>query len=336
MSEFLVWLTASSRKRVLLDDLKRKFYSLYPDVQNSPARGARLLDALRALEAQGHVALPAASSWERAASPPLPKWVSLVRSVEAQPAENFARVPWVPELGFWTELKAAQLPTAKAVNDFLLRRRGAFRLVPVKERSLEIFGDEKKMDAMSDRGFLFGRRLHVSALGAFHVEHPLPYRQADAPGMPVLVLENHNSFWSFGEWNIEAKRYAAVVYGGGEALRRSGAALRQVLHEVKGEGADYLGDLDPKGVRIPLDFNLDEANEPKVRPALSWYRWLLAQGHQREKAECSLAPSASAAGWLGNELGAELAALWSAGKWIPQEALGFEQLMALATPPGSV
>ena len=76
MSEFLARLAESTRKRVPLDDLKRHYYSLHPEVQNSPDRGARLLEALKQLQVAGVIALPAAGSWEKAGSPALPAFVT--------------------------------------------------------------------------------------------------------------------------------------------------------------------------------------------------------------------------------------------------------------------
>lgn len=328
MDEFLSRLSASPRKRIALEDLKRTYFALHPEVQNSPERGARLLDELHRLEMAGAIALPAPSSWERTGAPALPKWILLVTATEPVIMDDFSRVPWVPELGFWTELKPRQMTAAKAINEFLLKRRGTFGLVPIKERSLEIFGDEKCLDAMRTGSSLFSGRLPLRVLGAFQVPLPLPYRQADAPGRPVLVVENHNSFWSFGKWNHGAKRYSAVVYGAGEAFRSTGAALGQALRDVDGVGAEYLGDLDPKGIRIPQDFNRTSApDEPKVRPALDLYRWLIQNGRRREKADCLKAEVSHAKDWLGNSLGEELAEIWRQGLWIPQEGLGHEQLV---------
>lgn len=325
MSEFLRQLQASPVKRVSLDEVKRAYYAIYPEMLNSPDRQARLLQALQDLEGRGHLSLPAAGSWERMGSPPLPQWVALAREKPRVDAPDYSDVAWVPELGFWPKLKPMQLADAKAINDFLLRRRNSLTPVPIKERSLEIFGDEKRLDALRKGTSLFIGRLPLTALGAFLVPLPLPYRQASAPGKPVLVVENHNSFWSFGEWNQTTKRYSAVVYGAGEAFRSTGQALGQVLLEVGGEGAEYLGDLDPQGVGIPLDFNRESA-DLQVRPALNLYRWLLAHGRTREKPTCREATADTATAWLGSELGEELTELWAQGLWIPQEALGFEQL----------
>lgn len=337
MSEFLARLQASPRKQIQLDELKRQYFSLYPDIQNSPERSGRLLAELRALEGQGHITLPAAASWERLGSPPLPTFVRLVREKAATPLVDYKDVAWVPELGFWHLLNPGQLVAAKCINDFLLLRRGSLRRVPIKERSLQIFGDEKRLDGMKTGDTLFQGRLSLATLGTFQVPLPLPYRQADAPGQPVLVVENHNSFWSFGEWNHDVRKYAAVVYGSGEAFRLTGAALGQVLREVDGIGALYLGDLDVKGVRIPAEFNAaPRGDSPPVQPASELYTWLLANGLRREKSECSDGTLVQAATWLGVELGEKVHAMWQEGRWIPQEALGLEQLLQVGSPTSLV
>lgn len=324
---FLGILRTSSRKRVDLTLVKTAFYQAYPGTSTSSSRNQQLLDVLRELEASALISLPAVGSWEKVGNPPMPSWIQLVREDTAQPRLDYSSTPWVPEMGFWTELKPAALEGAKAINDFLLRKRTSLRLVPIKERSLEIFGDEKRLDAMRTGDALFGGRLPISAIGAFQVPLPLPYRSANAPGKPVLVVENHNSFWSFGEWNKTAKRYSAVVYGSGNEFRSSGAAMGQVLAEVGGVGAEYLGDLDPAGIRIPYEFNGASATARyPVRPALDLYRWLLVNGRRREKPEFASADPVHARAWLGDEFGNALAAVWARGWWIPQEGLGCEQL----------
>jgi hypothetical protein len=64
-------------------------------------------------------------------------------------------------------------------------------------------------------------------------------------------------------------------------------------------GAEYLGDLDPKGVRITHEFNGASAmTEPRIRPAIDWYRWLLQHGRKRQKPKCDTANKAYALAWL--------------------------------------
>jgi hypothetical protein len=333
MIEFLEMLQRGTRKRVVLAELRQHFFSLYPDIQNSPDRAARLLEALRQLEATGALSLPAPGSWEKVGVPPLPQWVLLKREAKASTNKDLRGITWAPELGFWPSLRPSQLETLLPINEFLLRRRDNLMIVPIKERSLEIFGDEKRLDGMCTNDSLFGGRLHLNTLRCFRVPQPLPYRMADAPGKPVLVVENHNSFWSFSEWNQEARRYSAIVYGSGEAFRLTGRALQQVLHEVTGSGAEYLGDLDPKGVRIPGEFNRSaEVGSPQVRPALVFYQWLLTHGVRRHRPECTLFAPNKVEEWFGKELAAQIAELWQSEHWVPQESLGFEQLSAGVLP----
>lgn len=98
-------------------------------------------------------------------------------------------------------------------------------------------------------------------------------------GQPVLVIENKDTYWSFGEWNATARRYSAVVYGGGEAFQSTGLALAQTMPEVGADHAMYFGDLDPKGIRIPVDFNRKtEPGQPQIAPAMEIYSWLTSNG----------------------------------------------------------
>lgn len=328
--ELFARLNQSSHKRVPLQEVRRAFFELRPEAANNPDRNALLLADLRGLEVAKLIQLPAAGSWEKRGNPPMPNWIQLVRTEEA-PHRDYAAVPWVPELGFWPELKPTMLEAARAINDYLLEHRGRVIPVPIKERSLEIFGDEKRLDNMRRGNTLFSGRLPLDVLGAFIVPLPLPYKKAEAPGKPVLIVENHNSYWSFGQWNLKTRRYAAIVYGSGEAFRSSGRALGDVLNEVGGVGAEYLGDLDPKGIAIPLEFNAAaESGCPHVAPAIEYYKWLLEYGVLRERtSQMGEDVHKQAAGWLGDSLGNSLGDLWSNGFWIPQESLGFQALMAM-------
>lgn len=324
--QFLELIRLQVRKRVPLDELKRLFQEAHPEAVSSPSRNRDLLLKLQELEALGVVQLPAKGSWEKFGSPPLPSWVQRI-VVKTEPGFDYSTVAWVPELGFWPTLKSVQMEPARLINEFLLRRRGALGLVPLKERSLEIFGNEKKLDEMRRDDALFNGLLPLAAIGAFQVPLPLPYRAAEAPGQPVLVVENHDSFWSLGEWNATAKRYAAVVYGSGLAFQSSGRALRQVLKETQGIGAEYLGDLDPAGISIPVSFNASQGpTGVQVRPAIHFYAWLLRHGVRRTLEQGYESAVLRAGAWMDVDIAEGLAELWSEGSWIPQEALGIEKL----------
>ncbi len=327
MSERLIGLLRDSRnKRIPLEALRRFFRDAHPELSDSPERDRLLLDALRGLVTDGLVSLPAEGSWERFGNPPMPKWVSVI-TAPAPATVDWRSVPWVPELGFWIELQPRQLEAARAINDFLLRRRGKFVPVPLNERSVEIFGDEKRLASMVSGDALFGGRLALAAIGAFHVATPLPYRPAPAPGRPVLILENHHSYWSFGQWNSMEQQYAAVVYGSGNEFAKSGHALDQVLSETGASAAEYFGDFDSTGLAIPADFSAKRRalGLSELRPAERFYAWLLQHGARQR---CMVPGTAIKVGiaWLPERLQMYARELIEGGFRIAQESLSYETL----------
>lgn len=328
-SKFLAALSAYKTKKVPLSSVKQVFYAVHPELQNHPERHQYLLDALKTLAEDNALQLPRTKpNWELYGNPALPSWISIEKTPSVQEPIDYAAVAWLPEMGFWPKLTANQLPLARRINDYLVEHREKLKMVPIKERSLRIFGDEKRLDALRQGDAIFGGLLPLSALKAFQVNLPLAYTEAPAPGKPLLVVENYSSYWSLCQWNNQARRYCAVAYGSGKALHGMSARLSQTMLETKAVGIEYLGDLDPEGVQIPLDFNKQQKSEPglQLQPAMDLYRSLLIHGILREMREPG--ELASADRWLGPELGAQVKNLWTSHHWIPQEALGLEQLMA--------
>lgn len=68
---------------------------------------------------------------------------------------------------------------------------------------------------------------------------------------------------------------------------------------------------------------------------MQFYRWLLANGRRHNRRDRQEFLGTIANDWLGMELGEAVGAMWTAGQWIPQEALGFEalQLQPLVSAP---
>jgi len=339
LNELLERLRGQRLKRVHIEAIRHHFFELRPEMQNDPERNPKLLAALRDLATQGGIVLPAegGNGWEKFGNPAMPYWVTVPVTKPTSP-EFLRDRAWAPEMGFWPDLATLQLESAAAISDFLLRRRRKLVEVPVNERSLEIFGDEKRLGKLIDSGgppyTLFAGRLPLAQLGAFPVALPLPYRAAGLTGKPVLVVENHHSFWSLGEWNARAQQYSAVIYGTGKQFHSSGRALAQTISEVQGSGAEYLGDIDPEGIDIPMSFNGAQGEGgTRVQPALAFYNWLIEHGTRRPLAHSYERVAESAGNWLGEALSLKLGAMWKEGLWVPQEALGYEQLLAQFLPP---
>jgi hypothetical protein len=218
---------------------------------------------------------------------------------------------------------------AIAMNDFLARNRHELHPVPLRERSLQIFADEKALDRRCRNGSLFNGQLKLEAIGAFEPPPPLPYESIETAGLPLLLLENHHTYWSFSTWNSEARKYSAVVYGAGWVISRSGPALATVMHQTGGTGIVYFGDIDPAGIRIALKLagQINKTQLPPLRAAEELYARALKDGTRTpliRKPSRSQLEEAKA--WLPTSLHAEVERLYAAGLRIPQESVGLDAL----------
>ncbi len=324
-------LIALGKRRIALPDLRAAYLRANPEALGAPDLRNLLLDALRNLENEGTIELPR-RGWDKSGSPALPSTVKLgggiyTRSVRLSQA-------WLPALAFAADerhpIRRADL---EAINTFLLSIRGKdLTMVPTRERSLQIFGNEKRLDGLrKGKHSLFEGQVSLADLHCYPVAPPLPY---EAPpqrlsGRPILVLENYHSYDSFCRWNREAGVYAAIAYGAGDAFRQGAGNLDDIDSATAADGAVYVGDIDPAGIKILIGANQRRRAEGRttLRPHRGLYRWLLAHGRRRplETAFADII-AAELASTFSPEIAAGLVDLWTSGQRIPQESFGLEQL----------
>ena len=335
MPTFEEELLALGKRRIRLPELRDAYLRAHPDALNAPDLRRLLLDALRRLERDEVADLPALGTrWDTSGSPALPRTASL-RDVARSKRTPEAHA-WLPALAFAAdERHPVRRTNLQAINAFLVSARDrSLCPVPTRERSLQIFGDEKRLDDIrKGEPTLFEGRISLDDLHCYPVAPPLPYETPDSPsaGRPVLVLENYHSYDSFQRWNREAALYAAVAYGGGNAFRQGAGNLDELIGRTAADGAFYVGDLDPTGVDILLGVNERRRADRRttVQPHCGLYRWLLAHGCRRPLAK---PPRDGLAARVGKVFPAGIAdslgELWAEGLCIPQEGFGLEQLRA--------
>lgn len=322
-SSLTQFIQARGRAKITLRELRAFWLDARPDQVNAPDRDARLLDEIRGLNQAGLLRLPAEASYERVGNPRMPLFVTVVRTGGVTTFRDWSQVPWHPNMGFWTTLNERERVVAEKINAWMLAADPSVPFVPLRERSLEILGDEKAMDGRVRNHALFAGRLPISAIKAILVPHPLPYRRTEARGAPILVVENHHTYWSFAEWNERERAYAAVIYGSGQAFCSSSDALSLAMAECGAIGAEYFGDLDPAGVAIPLRFI--QSTGIRLDPALRFYQSALDSGRRREGVNRLPHDAELLLHWLPS-LAELVRAVWDAGFRVPQEAVGTEYL----------
>jgi hypothetical protein len=324
---------AEGRRRVTRDRIWRAFKMAYPIEASDGDARERLAAALAALVDAGVLKLPVGrAGWDHSATPPVPEWIQLERLPAPAPVVDPATIPWAPELSF-----VASMPRLDSLADALVIQRwlgsgGRTRpVVPMRERSVGLFGREKRLDELV-RTPLFGPgRLSLELLRCFSMSPPLAFElgPAGTEGRPCLVIENHHTWWSFCGWNARVGQYSAVVYGAGGGFGREAVAFLAEHSRRWGTSvAEYFGDLDPEGLAIPRRAALDFAADLHIDivPATRWYARLLDLADAATLPVLAPYPLNDGIQWLGGDLEPRVRRYLSAGVRVPQELLGTEQL----------
>jgi hypothetical protein len=200
------------------------------------------------------------------------------------PSDDNARqvrdYPWQPELAFLpTARLGLSFDELRRLNDFLARGGRRRPLVPLYERSLDLFGDEKRLDQLYRGSALFAEgRLSLDLLRCFAVSEPLGWKRGAAKDGPVIVIENLATWDTYGRWNEQTPQFSAVVYGGGYRFVESVSSLVELFRELGGvRRVCYFGDLDADGLEIPqrADRKASRLGLPAIEPHRDSYRWLL-------------------------------------------------------------
>jgi len=329
-------LAANGLKRVPFPTLCIAFGKVFPAFTGLDQR-RRMHELLDTLRAHDEVTFPSGRKhYDRTTEPHMPRWIQLTSTPTpaARPSFDPATFPWSPDLRFAAKLKnLPQLEILRRVHVFLASGGDSRCMVPIKERSVELFGDEKKLDTIRKSALFRAGMLSLPLLRCYQVAPPLVWeRGPQTTAAPVLVVENHSAFDSFVRWNKQQSAWAAVCYGNGESFEASAPSLRDVVGQVHWDGTLlYFGDIDPKGLLIPVLASklLAETGLPRVAPHIGCYHQLLKQavGKNDLPKIGRLKMPSEGAKWLGDDLAARVEEWFMQGIRIPQELVGYEQLM---------
>lgn len=246
---------------------------------------------------------------------------------------GLADIDWEPELAFLREARTAPaLADLLALNRFLAGGGRHRPRVPVKERSLGIFGDEKRLDALLATALFQPGALGLDQLRCEPVSEPLGWRRGARPDGPVIVLENLATWESYRRWDAVHPQFSAVVYGKGLVFVDAVRGLADLFGELGGaRPVVYFGDLDPTGIGIPWRASVRAAalDLPEIRPHSWSYARLLEVGRAVPWDGDPVRPGAMA--WLG-DLAGPVTELFARGERIAQEHVGWELLSSLPAP----
>jgi hypothetical protein len=321
--------TYPRRAQFGIEHLLEAFRRAFPHRQGDTDARSIMSQLLAQLEQSCVLCLPKKTNrraYDYSERTPLPKRVT--RCDRLKPVKSPA-VVWRPELGFAGELGVSWQEELLAVQEWLRNGGTSAAHVALRERSVEIFGDEKRLDSLlGTQLFTMGRlsldllRCYLPAVPIYVVSLP----QVVA-SLPLLVVENHTTFDTLCRWNEQCRHYSAVAFGAGAAFIAACKSLRTHLAAPGCSGQLlYFGDLDPKGIWIPARASQDCAID--VLPDENLYTLLISKGRKiRTPSHEPILFEPEMIKWLPAGLREETERHFSNGRRLPQELVSLPDLL---------
>ncbi|MET8453157.1 Wadjet anti-phage system protein JetD domain-containing protein [Streptomyces sp. NPDC005209] len=304
------------------------FTAALPGLASGEHARTALATLLHELADHRLLTLPTSSARWDAGRPPLPEQVRLP-TTPATPRVPRGPVSWRPELdwAYTARLTAAQTEDLLACNRWFRDSSNApdrHTPIPLRERSYEIFRDEKRLDALISGALFALGRLTLDQLATYRQPPPLAHHQV-GDGDTLLVVENSDTYATLHDLLAKQPgRTRFIAFGAGRSFEASVSRLTELsgIHRIL-----YYGDLDADGLAIPARASLTALQHglPPIEPATDLYRLLL--GHT---------PTASAlvaddraqtlTAWLPAPLSTQAHDLLTVGQRLAQEATNRNQL----------
>lgn len=322
-------LVEERKRKLKLPALQSIFGELEPALGVSPSRRAALLELLEELEAAREVQLTKANP-DRFALPPLPRSV-LVLGVEPRSIKpSLPTSVWRPELAWASGLRLAlsDVEFLRQVDRFLRDLDPAEPIVPIRERSLELTGDEKRLDRLVGSRLFAPGRLSLKLLRCEQVHPPFVYERVHSAAS-ALVIENHQTYHSMLKTPTAIPDVGLLVYGAGNHLTGSVSYFADI--EPRVEEIRYFGDIDLDGLEIPrrASYVTEKMGLPGVEPAADLYNLLLRVGRTAKSDPVSHATATRAAKWLPEDLREKVVEMLVSGRRMAQEAIGRKVLVEM-------
>ncbi len=309
--------------------LVEAFATALPGLASSEHARSALATLLQELADHHLLNLPTSKDRWDAGRPPLPEQVRLPTAAPATPRVPRSPVSWRPELdwAYTARLTATQTEDLLACNRWFRDtsshpdRRTP---IPLRERSHEIFRDEKRLDALTSSALFAPGRLTLDQLATYRQPPPLAHHRV-GDGDTLLVVENSDTYATFHDLlTKQPNRTRLTAFGSGRSFEASVSRVRELpsIHRIL-----YYGDLDADGLAIPARASLTALQHglPPIEPATGLYRLLL--GHTPTPSVPIADDRAQTlAAWLPTSLAAQAQRLLIAGQRLAQEVTNRNQL----------
>ncbi|NHI92055.1 MAG: hypothetical protein EAX96_06090 [Candidatus Lokiarchaeota archaeon] len=287
--QFLNQLKRLNKKKLVLKEIIALFIEIYPeDYYGHSSFNQFLVNVLNSLANNQLIRLPKGEKyWNHSYNPNLPNWI-IIQGDEKESEFSWKEYPWHYKLAWIPQLQSRP----RDIN-ILLKLNYFFKeidqenleFIPVKERSLQIFGDEKKLQRIiSNKWF----KLTLFDLKCYPTFEPFVSKTfCNAKSLNTIIIENRDTFMSFCKINSEfdSPPFKHVIYGNGNQIESNILWIKDLDSNIT--KIQYFGDIDMNGFLIPFRTNkkLIENNfKPRIELATHFYsKMILYSDHKNLK-----------------------------------------------------
>lgn len=313
------------RRKVTQEQLWETIRITFPMQGTSENWRQKLKFLLDALVTDGAFSLPMGKKSFDLGNPPLPKWI-LRNDIKKQERDKLDSYLWTPELAFLSECPL-EVDTEWLKVDVWLKAGGKYaNFVPQKERSIDIFCDEKRLDIFLRKSQFKSGLISRDTLRCYYVPEPICCVQGPSGSINKsgLVVENATTFSSLCEFNKSEGRYGFIAYGGGNSFISTVEGLMLTLKEYGHSNVLYFGDIDWDGLQIMLGARKKLRQEGFELEADKWLYRLLVENGKGKKFNAARHRNISSEmrEIMPIDLVYEIETLIAAGLRLPQELVG--------------
>jgi hypothetical protein len=324
-------------KRIPLETLRSVFAEVFAHRPGIPQRRDWLLHSLEYSAQLGVIQLPKGKAlWDYSGKPALPKYVTRIEMVE--PKDTWWKTYyWHPRLDWIASL--ANLP--KDQGEFLKKVQHGLvhgwyiSRSPLKHRSLQLTGDEKRLGELLKSQLFLEGRLTLELLNTDKDVMPLAY-EIVAQRPKALVFENKGSYnvalLAIRQLAEPDRPYGILAYGGGGIFVDSVRAFADIKSRLpRGlERIEYVGDLDWAGLAIAraADKKAQSWGLPPVTPATGLHLLMLEalldstiQSPNGFRVKRNHTSDERLLEWLSSDVQAEVGRILHLGNRVPEEML---------------
>lgn len=240
-----------NRGQVLYSEVYKVFEVIYQKLYQPIEYEERLMELLKSFAEKKLLRFPKGKKyWDATKSTPRPLWIELPSEEKRKKLTPWKNEIWVPQMSWVTKINRMPPQThndLQRINDFLKIPKGDLPF-PEKERSIQLFGDEKRLRELHTKYGKYDDLFNLT--NSYKTHKPLTFRRYSTNYANAIILENRDTFDSFCRVNSSLKtpNYRYIIYGDGmEILERYDDILQ---FEKVPPNIGYFGDLDPSGLYI--------------------------------------------------------------------------------------